>query len=457
MGNSVSMYDVMLDGEIVTDLPRPVIDALQSVMKDHNALVVMRRPEIKERDIQLDDNSVIIDDSVKRLEDAINLQRNQITEAINATVNAFNNQVNDLKRSLSDITKQPQNDTSSIKTTIDLLAGRLNDALTALPLTLQDKFNNQTDRLIDSINDTLRPKDSINATIKGAAYEQEVVQQFEALKLDTLSIERVSTEHHVCDIHVIDTMNDILYAVECKNYTSTVGRDQLTKFKRDLEELRSRFTRKTVIGMFLSKQTRIVEHGMMDIDEEGNVYLAGEYNTPDMWRAVIIYFARLKRSNRLIGQQISDNDEHMKVLLSAYQAMKDAESIQSIITVNVNRVNEMLKDLQSMASKVKPLSEIIEQLDKIYQFNTKPKKVGRPKKTKQEPIVKAEEQEQIDISPSVLSFSDSDEEDTEKIKPKTKKMKVSKKDDTIKPKQEKVPSLCVVKANHSSIGWSDDD
>ncbi len=457
MGNSVSMYDVMLDGETVTDLPRSVIESLQCVMKDHNTLVVMRRPDIKERDVQLDDNSAIVDDSVRRLENAINLQRNQITEAINATVNAFNNQVSDLKRSLNDIANQPQNDVGSIKTTIDLLAGRLNDALTALPLTLQDKFNNQTDRLIDSINDTLKPKDSINASIKGAAYEQEVVQQFEALKIDTLSIERVSTEHHVCDIHVIDTMNDILYAVECKNYTSTVGRDQLTKFKRDLEELRSRFTRKTVIGLFLSKQTRIVEHGMMDIDDEGNVYLAGEYNTPDMWRAMIMYFARLKRSNRLIGQQVSDNDEHMRVLLSAYQAMKDAEAIQSMIAVNVNRVNDMLKDLHSMAAKVKPLSEIIEQLDKIYQFNTKPKKVGRPKKIKQEPTVKAEEPEQLDISPTVLTFSDSDEEDTAKSKSKAKKMKVSKKDDSSKPKQEKLPPLSAVNANHSSIGWSDDD
>jgi hypothetical protein len=159
----------------------------------------------------------------------------------------------------------------------------------------------------------------------------------------------------------------------------------------------------------------------------------------------------------LIGQQVSDNDEQMKVLLSAYQAMKDAESIQSMINVNVNRVNDMLKDLQSMASKVKPLSEIIEQLDKIYQFNTKPKKVSRPKKTKQETIVKTEEPEQIDVSPAVLSFSDSDEEDTEKPKPKTKKMKASKKDESAKVKQEKLPSSCTIKANHSSIGWSDDD
>ena len=457
MGNSASMYDVRLDGETVTELPKPVIESLQWLMKDHETLIVMRKTEIVEHSDNTPNQTVIIDDSVKRLEESINLQRNQITEAINATVNAFNNQVSDLKKSINDIANQPQNDTSSIKTMIELLAGNVTNTLNALPLTLQDKFNNQTERLIDSINDTLKPKDSLNVTIKGAAYEQEVVQQFEALKMDTLSIEHVSTEHHVCDIHVIDTMNDILYAVECKNYTSTVGRDQLAKFKRDLEELRSRFNRKTVIGLFLSKQTRIVEHGMMDIDEDGNVYLAGEYNTPDMWRAIIMYFARLKHSNRLIGQQVTDNDEHMKVLLSAYQAMKDAESIQSMITINVNRVNEMLKDLQSMAAKIKPLSEIIEQFDKIYQFNTKPKKVGRPKKTKQEPVPKSTELEQIDASPAVLSFSDSDEEDTEKPKPKTKKTKVSKKDGIVKVKQEKLLSLSVPKVNHNSIGWSDDD
>ena len=457
MGNSASMYDVRLDGEIVTNLPKSLYEPLQILMNGHQSLIILRKPEIIERDVRIDDHTAVMDESVKRLEESINLQRNQITEAINATINAFNNQVSDLKKSINDIANQPQNDTSSIKTMIELLAGNVTNTLNALPLTLQDKFNNQTERLIDSINDTLKPKDSLNVTIKGAAYEQEVVQQFEALKMDTLSIEHVSTEHHVCDIHVIDTMNDILYAVECKNYTSTVGRDQLTKFKRDLEELRSRFNRKTVIGLFLSKQTRIVEHGMMDIDEDGNVYLAGEYNTPDMWRAMIVYFARLKHSNRLISQQVSDNDEHMKVLLSTYQAMKDAESIQSMITINVNRVNEMLKDLQSMAAKIKPLSEIIEQFDKIYQFNTRPKKVSRPKKTKQEAIVKAEEPDQIDISPSVLSFSDSDEEDIEKPKPKIKKMKVSKKNDTVKSKQEKLPSLCTVKANHISIGWSDDD
>ena len=452
MGNSVSMYDVRLDGEIVTDLPKSLYEPLQMLMADHQSLIILRKPEITERDVQINDNTAVVDESVKRLEETINLQQTQITELFNSTINAFNSQVKDLKESLSEIANQPQSDTGSIKTMIELLAGNVTNTLNALPLTLQERFNSQTDRLIESINDTLKPKDSLNATIKGAAYEQEVTQQFESLGIDTLSIEHVSTTNHVCDIHVIDTNNDILYAVECKNYTSTVGRDQLKKFESDLENLRTIHTSKTVIGLFLSKQTRIVEHGMFDIDSDGNVYLAGEYNTPNMWRALIMYFGKLKNKNRLINQPNADNEEHIRVLTSVYYALKDIEPLSTIIATNIQRVNDMLKDLQMMAAKIKPLSEIIDQYDKLYHFEQKPKKAGRPKKVKVETAQVQQEPEQLDISPSVLSFSDSDEEE-----PKTKKVKVNKKEKSVKTKQEKLPPLPTVKATYSTIGWSDDD
>ena len=456
MGNSASMYDVRLDGEIVTDLPKALYEPLQMFMNGHQSLIILRKQEIVERDVQVDNNATVIDESVKRLEEAINIQQTQITEAFNSTINAFNCQVKELKYSLSEVANQPQNDNGSIKTMIELLAGNVTNTLNALPLTLQDKFNNQTDRLIASISDTLRPKDSLNVTIKGAAYEQEVTQQFEALGIDTLSIEHVSTTNHVCDIHVIDTNNDILYAVECKNYTSTVGRDQLKKFESDLENLRTIHTNKTVIGLFLSKQTRIVEHGMFDIDSDGNVYLAGDYNTPNMWRALIMYFGKLKNKNRLINQPNADNEEHIRVLTSVYYAMKDIEPLSNIIATNIQRVNDMLKDLQTMAAKIKPLSEIIDQYDKMYHFEQKPKKVGRPKKAKVEPIQVQLEPDQLDISPSVLSFSDPDEEDI-KSEPKMKKPKVNKLLKPAKPKQEKPSLPPTVKAIHNSIGWSDDD
>lgn len=454
MGNSASMYDVRLDGEIVTNLPKSLYEPLQMIMNGHQTLIILRKPEIIERDVQIDNNNTtIMNESVKRLEEAINLQQTQITELFNSTISAFNNQVKDLNDSLNEIANQPQNDTGSIKTMIELLAGNVTNTLNALPLTLQDKFNNQTDRLIESINDTLRPKDSLNVTIKGAAYEQEVTQQFESLGIDTLSIEHVSTTNHVCDIHVIDTNNDILYAVECKNYTSTVGRDQLKKFESDLENLRTIHTNKTVIGLFLSKQTRIVEHGMFDIDSNGNVYLAGDYNTPNMWRALIMYFGKLKNKNRLINQPNADNEENIRVLTSVYYAMKDIEPLSNIIATNIQRVNDMLKDLQTMAAKIKPLSEIIDQYDKLYHFEQKSKKVTRSKKVKTEPVRVQQELEQLDISPSVLSFSDSDEEDI-KSEPKMKKPKVNKKE---KPVKTKPPSQFAVKATHNLIGWSDDD
>lgn len=456
MGNSASMYDVRLDGEIVTNLPKSLYEPLQMLMNGHQSLIILRKQEIIEREVQIDDNATVMNESVKRLEEAINIQQTQITEAFNSTIGAFNNQVKDLKNSLNEIANRPQNDTGSIKTMIELLAGNITNTLNALPLTLQDKFNSQTDRLIDSINDTLRPKDSLNVTIKGAAYEQEVTQQFESLGIDTLSIEHVSTTNHVCDIHVIDTNNDILYAVECKNYTSTVGRDQLKKFESDLENLRTIHANKTVIGLFLSKQTRIVEHGMFDIDSDGNVYLAGEYNTPNMWRALIMYFGKLKNKNRLINQPNADNEEHIRVLTSVYHAMKDIEPLSNIIATNIQRVNDMLKDLQIMAAKIKPLSEIIDQYDKLYHFEQKPKKVNRSKKAKIEHVQVQQELEQLDISPSVLSFSDSDEEDI-KIEPKTKKPKVNKKEKLTKAKQEKTSIMDTVKVVQNSINWSDED
>ena len=67
-----------------------------------------------------------------------------------------------------------------------------------------------------------------------------------------------------------------------------------------------------------------------------------------------------------------------------------------------------------------------------------------------------QESEQLDISPSVLSFSDSDEEDI-KIEPKIKKPKVNKKEKPAKIKQEKIHIMDTVKVVQNSINWSDDD
>lgn len=142
MGNSVSMYDVRLDGEIVTDLPKSLYEPLQMLMNGHQSLIILRKQEIIERDVQIDDNATIMDESVKRLEEAINLQQTQLTELFNSTINAFNSQVKDLKDSLNNMANQPQSDTGSIKTMIELLAGNVTNTLNALPLTLQDKFNN---------------------------------------------------------------------------------------------------------------------------------------------------------------------------------------------------------------------------------------------------------------------------------------------------------------------------
>ena len=117
----------------------------------------------------------------------------------------------------------------------------------------------------------------------------------------------------------------------------------------------------------------------------------------------------------------------------------------------------MLKDLHTIAGKIKPLSELIDHFDKLYHFEQKPKKVTKAaKKAKIELIQLPIETEQLDISPSILSFSDSDEDDV-KVKPKTKKIKANKKDRADKAKPEKSPIQTTIKVDYGPIGWSDDE
>lgn len=443
MGNSVSMYDVRLDGEVITKPPKPVVEALQWYMKDHNTLIVMRKAEIADSE-KKSNNTLAIDESVKRLEDAINLQRDKISEAINSTVNAFNSQVNDLRDSIDKITTSPQVDIGSMKTTIDVLAGRVNDMSIALPATLTDRFNNQTDRLVDTITETLKPKESLNVTIKGAAYELEVTQQFDSLGIPTLSIERISNEkNECCDIHVMDTANNILFAIECKNYTQSVPRKEVDKFYRDLKNIRNseEFKDKTVVGMFLSKQSSIVGHGMLDVDEDGNIFLAGDYNNPLMWRTVLLYNARLKARSVTVPEP-AENTSHLDVLLKVYESMKDMDMLAEIVAKNITRANEMLKDLKGMADRIKPVSEIIDQFATIYGF-TKPAPKQKQRKSKKD----SDNTEHIETEPLSLSDSDGEKHNETPVKRKYTK----------REKKSPVEVVPVQKDTHGTIGWSDDE
>lgn len=504
MGNSASLYDVRLDGETITDLPKSLYEPLQMLMNGHQTLIVIRKPEIVERSIDIEGSayqtSAVMQESLYRFEKAISDQQKQITDAINATISTtisdFNTQVNQLTQSINDCAKRPINDSNSIKTTIDLLAGRVNDMANAIsntfPTTLSDRFNNQTERLIESINETLHPKDSLNATIKGAAYEVEVMQGFESLNIPTLSIERVSTDTACCDIHVIDTASKILFAVECKNYSRNVGDKEVAKFYRDLSELKRNHGNqyKAIIGMFLSKQTNIVKHGAIDIDEHGNIFLASQYNNPLMWHAIMTYYNRIYNNKNEIMP--TEGEDHMKVLLAAYNAMKDSESIAELISKNINRLSESLKDLKTMSDRIKPISEIIDRFANLYGLTSdekpKNKKTSKKDSVKSEPIGESStvskssenakresigessrnselttvsEESQMVIDPFSDYGSDTPVDAPADISPKEKpKRKYTKRTNKSASKSE--PPITIISTgtssgNHSSIGWSDDD
>lgn len=493
MGNSASLYDVRLDGETITDLPKSLYEPLQMLMNGHQTLIVVRKPEIIERSIDIEGSthqtSAVMQESLDRFEKAIFEQQKQITDAISDTINDFNAQVNQLTQSINDCTKRPINDSNGIKTTIDLLAGRVNDMANAItntfPSTLSDRFNSQTDRIIESINETLHPKDSLNATIKGAAYEVEVMQGFESLNIPTLSIERVSTDTACCDIHVIDTASKILFAVECKNYSRNVGEKEVDKFYRDLSNLKRDYGNqyRAIVGMFLSKQTNIVKHGAIDIDKHGNVFLASQYNNPLMWHAIMTYYNRIHANSDTIMP--TEGEDHMKILLAAYNAMKDAESIAELISKNINRLTESLKDLRLMSDRIKPISEIIDRFANIYGLTSdeKPKNKKTNKKdsvkietagesstvskssenTKRETInesTKVIDEYQLDIEPFSDYGSDTPAETQVDVLPKEKpKRKYVKRANKPASKIEPITIISTgpSSGNHSSIGWSDDD
>ena len=450
MGSSASMYDVRLDGERVTNLPKTLCEPLQMIMNGHQTLIIVRKPEITERSRDIDENSSVMRETIERLEDVINTRQSQITEMFNSSIVSLNNQLEDLKNVVDNSAKRP-NDTISIASTFELLASRVNDIANTLPLTLSEKFNNQTDRLIDSINDVLHPKDSINATIKGAQYELEVVQGLESLKMTGLSIERVSTETAVCDIHAIDTDNNIFYAIECKNYSSkSVSKTEVDKFYRDLEHLKQMHSGRynAIIGLFLSKQTSIVGHGLLDFDNDGNVFLACEYNNPMMWKALMVYFAKVKRVESI---KPTSSDDHMKIMVAVYNAMREAESVRDLINKNVERLNDSIKDLKTMSEKIKPISDIIDKYAVIYGLSiVSEKNETKPKKTRAKKPVVAQEPETLDDDEEQLDIPPESENESDKVvlepKPKRKYTKRQKRLDETNDAN-----------NNSSVGWSDEE
>lgn len=453
MGNSASLYDVRLDGEAVTNLPKSLYEPLQMLMNGHQSLIILRKPDIVERSMDINDNSIAAQEIVDQITDMMTERQKQITDAFNASINVLNNQVAEMKYTINTSNARQPIDTTALKTTIDLLAGRFNDIANNLPSTLTEKFNNQTNQMIDAFNEILHPKDSINASIKGAQYELDVIQGLESLNAPELSIERVSTEAAVCDIHVIDTNNDILYAFECKNYGKTVGKKEIDKFYRDLGNLKdiygSRY--KAIIGIFLSKQTNIVGHGALDFDKDGNVFLASEFNNPLMWRALMVYFAKVKKVESVKPTTCED---HLRIILAAYNAMRDTEPLAELITKNINRLNDSIKDLKVMSEKLKPISDIIDQYAMMFGLSVPEKKSAETKKVKAKKSKKSDKEETIDETDGDTeqenNMAESDDEIVVVQKPKRKYIK--------RQIINTEPTLVTqARNNHSSAGWSDDD
>ena len=452
MGNSASLYDVRLDGARVTDIPKPVIESLQAFMTGHETLIVIRKPERINEPVNNDNKFAVTNEALLQLTDKLNAQRDEAMNTFLSSIEALNIGMKEINESMKHIDNQPQFDIKLINNALESLTGRLNDMSNALPLTIQDKLDRQVNHLSEVITNTIKPKDSENASIKGAAYELEVTRQFEALNIPSISIERISnTKDHSCDIHVMDNDNNILFAVECKNYTTSVGTKEVDKFYDDLKSLKEseNFKDKTVIGMFLSKQTSIVKHGYVDIDEHGNIFLASKYNNPLMWHAAMRYAARIvagKRQNKSTPD-VNENDNHKEMLFNVYSAMKDMEGFAEIIAKNIKRVDETLKDLKSMAERIKPIPEIVDQFASLYGFSKVPSKPKIQRKPKKD-IEKSTDNEQLDIEPIPIGFGDSDEEDAIEVPAKRRYNK--------RKEKKVIDAQIPLNRIYGTIGWDDD-
>lgn len=154
-----------------------------------------------------------------------------------------------------------------------------------------------------------------------------------------MEIHNTASQPHSCDIHLIDNRRSILFAVEVK-LKRTVNGEDVSKFERDLEELKAKQADIKVVGLFISLSCGIPRYGELYIASD-RCYLANQYT----------------------------NDECLSMAVRMYQSIEKAVNADRKSSVQYEIPQNVFRLLSEMKSQYAVLHSTTEVCYRQIEFN----------------------------------------------------------------------------------------
>lgn len=449
-------FSIFLDGKEVNDLPKRMVEMIESLMSSGDVLFIKRNPKIIERTIAVETPDSEVLKEIKKMNTIINDSYAKIIEQSNSTVTRysadfsealvpvmrsmnesyarlleqsneaimkysrdFSDALAPVMRSLNDLKKDPQTlELNMLTQNLSTLSSRVNDIGVSfssyLPSMLKDKLDEQKNDIIEHVISSLNPpkEESEKSVTKGTDYENELIDTIRELtKWMPFRVESVGKTKECCDIHVYDTEARILYAIEAKNYSNAVPGKEVDKFHRDLDLLRhnQNFASYKIIGMFLSKSTSISGHPDFDMDDAGNYYLAGENNNESMLLSIFMFCHKMAYNKKFeeLDDTTESTERRKQVLLRVYEVLSKNSKMIKMMENQIKNAKAIIKDAEDMKNIIQPISGILEEYIRVFDLDNKKSKQRRKPKTSAVvcDISSANEEDMIDMDSATETIS----------------------------------------------------
>lgn len=243
--------------------------------------------------------------------------------------------------------------------TFERIDRRTDDIARKLDETNGEILKNYTQQITREISEKIENFDPLRKNKKGSSEIGKIGEDYMRILLEAtglrLSVEEIGgKESHLADVHAIDRERNIFYVFELKNYARTVKREEVEKFKKDMQTIKE--TRRAdgmpVIGVFISWKTKIANIGEFYIDENNFIYIgeAEKYINPDTLRIILIFFGDYIKKTK---ENTATNNEQLKQVLDKINQHKqklrsNAEKIKAVldnVKQNERELNNILKEL----------------------------------------------------------------------------------------------------------------
>ena len=209
------------------------------------------------------------------------------------------------------------------------------------------------------IKEQFRSTSSIDLGNIGENYVKDLLKELEIKYEDTSGVKYHS------DIHIKDEVNKNIYILEVKN-KKEINNNDITKFKRDIENITKLNTDYTIVPLFISLSNSYINETITKFNITDNLtYITLPYVTKEtlqMFFELNRNFIQYLHSNEEVNKSIKSNQNLINMFLSLTkssnklelhlnEAKKENLNIQEIIYNNLPS-NLTIKELQKLKIKI---------------------------------------------------------------------------------------------------------